>query len=217
MDQFHAGPIVSETHVNPTDVLSSMHGIIVDLHGQRFMDEQSTFVIKAKTTAMNTIENKAVCIVDSKCPVIERATAKFDRLHNPYGKADSIEELCKQMDLPVETVVRTVKAYNDAVETGKLAELKPSNSYRKPVKLDTAPYYAIPFEGGMTATFGGPLINSKAQVLNLEGKVIKGLYAAGNAAGGLFFRDYIGGSQLGGATVFGRIAAEQMTQTAKKA
>lgn len=216
MDQFHAGPIVSETHVNPADVLNTMHGIIVDLRAERFMDEQNTYVIKAKTCAMNTIENKAFCIVDSKCPVLEKTIAKFDRLHNPYGKANSIEELAKQVGLQAETLVKNVKAYNAAVESGKLADLKPSNSYRKPVKLDKPPFYAVPFEGGMTATFGGPLINSKAEVQNLEGKTIKGLYAAGNAAGGIFFRDYIGGSQLGGATVFGRIAAKQMTERAKK-
>ncbi len=68
----------------------------------------------------------------------------------------------------------------------------------------------------MTATFGGPLINSKAEVQNLERKTIPGLYAAGNAAGGLFFRDYIGGSQLGGATVFGTIAAREMVKRAKE-
>lgn len=217
MDQFHAGPIVSETHVNPADVLNSMHGILVDLRGNRYMDEQNTYVIKAKTTAMNTVENKAFCIVDSKCPVLKKVIEKFDRLHNPYGKADSLEELCKQVGLPAETVQNNVKLYNKAIDEDKLAELKPANSYRKPVKLDTPPYYAVPFEGGMTATFGGPLINKRAEVQTLEGKTIKGLYAAGNAAGGLFFRDYIGGSQLGGATVFGRIAAHQMVERAKMA
>ena len=217
MDQFHAGPIVSETHVNPADVLNTMQGILVDLRGKRYMDEQNTYVIKAKTTAMNTIENKAYCIVDSKCPVLEKTIAKFDRLHNPYGKADSIEALCKQTGLPLEAVRQSIAAYNKAVDEKTLSQLTPPNSYKKPVKLDTPPYYAVPFEGGMTATFGGPLINTKAEVQTLERKSIKGLYAAGNAAGGLFFRDYIGGSQLGGATVFGRIAAREMVARARKA
>lgn len=217
MDQFHAGPIVAATHVNPADVLNSMHGIIVDLRGNRFMDEQNTYVIKAKTCAMNTIENKAFCIVDSKCPVLGKVIPKFDRLNNPYGKADTLEELCKQVDLPAETLIKNVKAYNEAVDKKTLGQLTPANSYKKPVKLDTPPFYAVPYEGGMTATFGGPLINTKAQVQTLEGKTIPGLYAAGNAAGGLFFRDYIGGSQLGGATVFGRIAACDMVARAKKA
>ena len=76
--------------------------------------------------------------------------------------------------------------------------------------LDKAPYYAFPFQGGITATFGGPKINKFAQVVNTEDVPINGLYAVGNAAGGLFFGNYIGGTQLGGAIVFGRIAAQHM-------
>lgn len=217
MDQFHAGPIVAETHVNPADVLNSMRGIIVDLRGQRFMNEQNTYVIKAKTCAEKTIENKAFAIVDADCPVLGTTIPKFERLHNPYGKADSIEELCKKVGLPPEATRASVDAFNRAVEAHSLEKLNPPNTYRKPAKIEKAPFYAIPFEGGMTATFGGPLINTKAEVQDLDGNTIPGLYAAGNAAGGLFFRDYIGGSQLGGATVFGHIAAEQMAARAKAA
>ena len=217
MDQFHAGPIVASTHVNPADVLNTMMGIIVDLRGKRFMDEQNTYVMKAKTCAQNTIENKAYCIVDSNCPVLGNVIPKFERLHNPYGKADTIEELAKQVDLPADALKASVEAFNAAVEKKTLGELTPPNSYRKPAKIEKAPFYAVPYEGGMTATFGGPLINTKAEVQTLEGKSIPGLYAAGNAAGGLFFRDYIGGCQLGGSTVFGRIAAQSMVQRAKQA
>ena len=60
--------------------------------------------------------------------------------------------------------------------------------------------------GGMTATFGGPKINKDAEILNTEGKVIPGLYAAGNAIGGLLYNDYIGGSQLCSAIIWGRVA-----------
>ncbi len=216
MDQFHAGPIVPETHVNPADVLNTMQGIIVDLRGKRYMDEQNTYVIKAKTTAEKTIENRAFAIVDSDCRVIDKVIPKFDRLNSPYGKADTIEELAKQVEIPAEELVKSVDAFNKAVDAGQLDKLVPANTYRKPQKIEKAPFYAVPFAGGMTATFGGPLINSKAEVQNLEGKTIPGLYAAGNAAGGLFFRDYIGGSQLGGATVFGTIAAREIVKRAKE-
>lgn len=217
MDQFHAGPIVSKTHVNPADVLNTMQGLIVNSDGKRFMDEQNTYVIKAKTTAERTVDNKAFAIVDSKCRVIDKTIPKYDRLNNPYGKANSIEELAKEVGIPAETLKESVRVFNEAVDKKALSSLTPPNSYKKPEKVDTAPYYAIPFEGGMTATFGGPLINSRAEVQNLEGRSIPGLYAAGNAAGGLFFRDYIGGSQLGGATVFGTIAAREMVKRAKEA
>ncbi len=62
----------------------------------------------------------------------------------------------------------------------------------------------------MTATFGGPRINTKGQVLDTEGKVIKGLFAVGNAAGGLFYDNYVGGAQLTSAAVIGRKIADYM-------
>ena len=62
----------------------------------------------------------------------------------------------------------------------------------------------------MTATFGGPLINAKAEIQNLDGESIPGLYAAGNSAGGIFFHNYAGGAQLGAALVYGRIAGAEL-------
>ena len=217
MDQFHAGPIIASTHVNPNRILNSGRGVIVDLRGHRFVDEAETYVIKSKACAEKTLENKAWCIVDSTCPALKTMLPRFDRLNSPYTKGETLEDLCKATGLPVAAVKATVQAFNEGVEKGTLLQMTPSCSYKKPVKLHQTPFYAIPYEGGMTATFGGPLIDAKARVLNLERKPIEGLYAAGNAAGGLFFRNYHGGSQLGAATVFGSIAGLEMAQRAKAA
>lgn len=216
MDQFHCGPIIGVTHVNPADVLNSGYGVQVNTQGVRFMDENNTYVVKARTTALMTPDNTAWVIVDSECPVLEKVIAKFDRLHSPYGKADTIEALCRQVGLPEGKVVRAVKEYNDALAAGRLEEMTPPNTYRKPHPVARAPFYAVPFQGGMTATFGGPLINTRAEVQSLDGGSIPGLYAAGNAAGGIFCFNYAGGAQLGAATVFGRIAAREMAERAKR-
>ena len=68
----------------------------------------------------------------------------------------------------------------------------------------------------MTATFGGPKINAKGQVLNAEQQPVPGLYAAGNAIGGLFYWNYIVGSQLTAAVIFGRHAAQDAAARAKQ-
>lgn len=216
MDQFHSGPILGKTHVNPADVLNSGYGVQVNTQGQRYMDENNTYVIKARTTAQQTLDNYAWVIVDSECSVLDKVIPKFDRLNNPYGKADTIEALCKQVNLPVERVTAVVKAYNDALKAGKLGEMNPPCTYKKPHPIAKAPFYAIPFQGGMTATFGGPLINRKAEIQNLDGESIPGLYAAGNSAGGIFFHNYAGGAQLGAALVYGRIAGAELAARAKK-
>ncbi len=216
MDQFHTGPIVSATHVNPNQALNAYHGIIVDVHGKRFTDESNTYVIKSLDCAKKTLENKAWVIVDSKCPTVSKVTKTFQRLNTPYCQAASIEELAKQMNIPAKVLTEAVDSYNNHLKEGTLAQMNPPCTYQKPYSLDKGPFYAFPFEGGMTATFGGPLINTKAEVQNLEGRSIRGLYAAGNAAGGLFFRNYIGGAQFGGATVFGRIAGREMAHRAQE-
>lgn len=71
------------------------------------------------------------------------------------------------------------------------------------------------FTGGMTATFGGPKINPKAQIINTEGQPIPGLYGAGNAVGGIFYDNYLDGSQLTAAVIWGRIAAREALARAK--
>lgn len=217
LDQFHAGPIIAATHVNPNRILNARRGVIVDLRGQRFVDESETYVIKSKMCAEKTIENRAWCIVDSTCPALKQELPRYDRLNSPYVKADTVEELCEKSGLPLAAVKDTLAKFNESVEQKKLGLMVPPCSYssEEAVKIAEPPFYAVPYEGGMTATFGGPLIDVKARVMNLEGKPIAGLYAAGNAAGGLFFRNYNGGSQLGAATVFGAIAGEEMAARAR--
>ena len=103
--------------------------------------------------------------------------------------------------------VETVREFNAAVKAGKAKELDPPYEYDEPHALETGPFYMIPAAGGMASTFGGPKINKDAQVVNFERRPIPGLYAAGAAAGGVWVYDDIGGNQLGGGMVFGRVAA----------
>ncbi len=59
-----------------------------------------------------------------------------------------------------------------------------------------------------------------AQAQEADGKVIPGLYAAGECAGGLYYEDYIGGVSLANCLVMGRIAGQQAAEIlggAKKA
>jgi fumarate reductase flavoprotein subunit len=216
LDQFHCGPIVSATHVNPEAALNSGYGIIVDLRGKRIIDEANTYVAKARALPNLTPENKAYQLVDSNWPAVKKMADKYTDMNSPFFQDDTVEGLAKKAGLPVEAVVAAVNGYNDALKNNKLKDLNPPCTYEDPHPMDKGPFYAFPFEAGMTTTFGGPKINTNAQVVTLEDNPIKGLYAAGNAAGGLLFGDYIGGSQLGGATVFGRIAARHIAQACKK-
>lgn len=56
--------------------------------------------------------------------------------------------------------------------------------------------------------WGGAKINTKAQVLDRDGNVIPGLYAAGEVTGGIHGSNRIGGNAIADIFTFGRIAGE---------
>lgn len=70
--------------------------------------------------------------------------------------------------------------------------------------ISEAPYYALQLESSTLGTKGGPRTNRDGAVLNVDGQVIEGLYAAGNVMAGPTGMVYGGaGGTLGPAIVFG--------------
>jgi tricarballylate dehydrogenase len=64
---------------------------------------------------------------------------------------------------------------------------------------------AYPIISAAIITLGGIKTNPKAQVLNADGEVIPGLYAAG-ALVGIYYRQYVAATSVLRGATFGRIA-----------
>ena len=75
--------------------------------------------------------------------------------------------------------------------------------------LDTAPFYAVKVTAGIHHTMGGLKIDSRTHVLNTEGQIIPGLFAAGEVTGGVHGGNRLGGNAVADFVVFGRIAGEE--------
>ncbi len=105
-----------------------------------------------------------------------------------------------------------------SVVVGPLARIirpvlkSPRSSVLGPV--DTAPYYALKVEASALGTVGGPRTDARGRALDTDGKVIPGLYAAGNA-GGAPTKGFYGGAggtiSLG--LVFGYLAGQEAART----
>ena len=74
--------------------------------------------------------------------------------------------------------------------------------------ISTPPFYGAVYLPGTCGTSGGMSINENAQVLNVDGEAIEGLYACGNCTAALSGGTYLGGGgTLGPGSVMAYIAA----------
>ena len=124
-------------------------------------------------------------------------------------KADTLEELAEKMNVPADTLIAAVTEFNRHAEGGDLAGTPDEfgrTLYKTPI--DTAPFYAAARVPTVHHTMGGVRINVNAQVLDENGNVIPGLYAAGEVTGGIHGSNRLGGNALTDTVVFGRIAGE---------
>jgi len=199
-------------------------GIVVNRDGDRFYDEGEDFWPKRYAIWGRLIAQQpdqiAYSIIDS------RAVGRFMPSVFPPFKAPSIEGLASQLNLPVERVVATVRAFNRAVRPGtfdhavlddcRTQGLSPQKTHWARA-IDAPPYYAYPLRPGITFTYLGVKVNERANVLMKNGSLARNIFAAGEImAGNILGEGYLAGFGMTIGTVFGRIAGEEAATHARR-
>ncbi|KAJ3326429.1 hypothetical protein HDU93_002451 [Gonapodya sp. JEL0774] len=115
-------------------------------------------------------------------------------------------ELAKEMGISLAKLKSTFDAYNKVAETKKDPFGK-KFFHNVPFKTDDEFWVAI-VTPVLHFTMGGLNINDKSEVLDTAGKIIPGLFASGEVAGGVHGANRLGGSSLLGCVVYGRVAGE---------
>ncbi len=121
-----------------------------------------------------------------------------------FFSADTIEELARKIvneyqwrPMPPAALRATVERYNSFVDAGVDADFnKPKPLY----KIAKPPFYAAWHTPAIHDSYTGIRINTKAEVIDLRGQPIPGLYACGDSAGGF------GQHGICRASTFGRLA-----------
>lgn len=202
-------------------------GIMVNVEGDRFLDEGADFwaytyaanghkiLAQPAQTAWQLFDGKSVPLLRQEYN--GREVTKFT--------ADSLEELVEKIpDINVDRTLRTVAAYNAAVDEDVPFDLARKDGKRTnglaidksnwATKLDTPPYHAYGVTCGISFTYGGLKVNTEAEVLGEAERPIANLYAAGELVGGLYFFNLPGGVGLTSGTVFGRTAGRNAARAA---
>ena len=119
----------------------------------------------------------------------------------------SMEECSKELDINLDALKETINIYNSYVENGKDSEF---NRRGNLIKIEKGPFYIQTVAPAVHHTMGGIKINSENEVLDIEGNIIKGLYAAGEIVGGIHGTNRLGGNAITDILVFGKRAGEKI-------
>src|SRR5579863_5307703 len=166
------------------------YGIIVNQRGERFLDEGEDLsgLIYAKLGAIVMAQPGRIAwqIYDSK--TIPLLPAEYHAKESTRVTAATLTELVKQLDgINQERFLATVAEYNrsirkdvpfnKAVKDGRGTTGLAVEKSNWATTIEDPPFEAYGVTTGVTFTFGGVRVDLNARVLDVDGKMIPGLYA----------------------------------------
>ena len=205
IEQIQLHPTVEQgTSMLITESVRGDGAILVNQEGKRFINELLTRDVVSAGELEQT-GSYAYIIFDQRLRDGLKAIEKYVSTGITV-QADTIEGLAEQLDIDPATLAETLATWNQYVADKKDPEFGRDTGMDN--DLSQAPYYAIKVAPGIHHTMGGVRIDTKAQVIDTNGKPIPGLFAAGEVTGGVHGGNRIGGNAVADIVVFGRVASD---------
>ena len=193
-----------------TEAVRGEGAILVNREGKRFVSELETRDVVSKAELEQTGKS-AFLVFDQE--VREKLGAINGYVRKGFTvEGATVEELAGKIGVDPKGLVETMAKYNGYVKAG---EDKDFGKTALPRELVKALFYAIEVSPAVHHTMGGVRINTNAEVLTADGKVIPGLFAAGEITGGVHGANRIGGNAVTDITVYGKTAGENAADFAK--
>lgn len=212
------GFILNPKHAQDMTTVYYQGAIIVNKEGKRFTREDDSYK-NIGEAALAQKDAASFLVMDER---IRKAAVQKDprnpRILGQKGKTDfgftgnTIEEAATRAGIPPATLRKTIDEYNANAPKGTdpLGRKSLTSGFGKPLPLQEGPFVIIPATACILSTYCGLRVNDKLNVLNVYGKPIKGLYAAGEVCGGFHGSSSMSGTGFSKAFALGRIAAENM-------
>jgi fumarate reductase flavoprotein subunit len=187
--------------------LSAQYYVFVNKEGKRFVKEDGTRYEMSMAELEQTDGQMWLIVDSSRIAGDDTRTAQIESLiaDGHTVSADSLEELAEKINVDADTLKETIETYNAGM---KAAEDEFGKAASDDAVIVQAPFYASLRTPTVHHTMGGVRINSDAQVLDKDGNVIPGFYAAGEVTGAIHGNNRLGGNAYSDIMSFGRIAGE---------
>lgn len=225
---FHAEPVDPRSGDPEAAIMAFTYGILVNERGERFVDEargpidawyeRTTRDIQAQPRGM------AWMVLDAAGMAVPNIKTAIRTEEAPVT-ADTIAALAERLGVDPGALGATVAAYNEACPEGEWDPTRPDglategvtpakSNWAKPIA--TGPFRAWPIMAANVFTFGGLKTDASARVVDRDGRVITGLYAAGEMTG-LYYSNYTGSTSVLRGATFGKIAGARAASRASGA
>ncbi len=215
MDLIQVHPTVQQDNPHVYLIGEAVRGegaILVNAQGQRFVNELNTRkIVSNAITALP--EHSAYLIFDQGIRDRAKAIEFYDKT-GLVEHGDTVEDLAKTLNMDPATLKATVDTWNTAVKNHDDQAFNRTTGMDR--GIEKPGFFAIHIAPAIHYTMGGLHINSKTEVLDGNGDVIEGLYAAGEVAGGLHGNNRVGGNSIAETIIFGRQAGMQVALWANR-
>ncbi len=191
-----------------TEAVRGNGAILINRDGKRFVNEITTRD-KAAAAILAQKGESAFLVFDD---TIRKSLKKIES-YISLGfvlQSETLSGLAEKAGIGGD-LAAAITQYNDAQKAGKDGAFQRQDL---PRPISTPPFYAIEVTPAVHHTMGGIMIDSATRVLDSEGEIINGLYAAGEATGGVHGANRLGGNAISDIVTFGRIAGKEAAKRA---
>lgn len=136
--------------------------------------------------------------------------------HEPiFIRGTTVKEAAGALNMDAAVLKATIDTYNSYVASGTDSAFgRPANFMK--TKIEDGPYYLVEQKPRFATTMGGLVLNDSLQVIDTDGKIIPGLYAAGEVGGGVMGDDSPSGANNAWAITSGKLAGENAAKNASE-
>lgn len=221
---FHAEPVDPRSGDPEAAIMAFTYGILVNERGERFVDEARGPIDAwyERTTRDIQAQPRGIAwmVLDAAGMAVPNIKTAIRTEEAPVT-ADTIGALAEKLGIDAATLETTVATYNEACPDGEWDPSRPDglattgvtppkSNWAKPIAA--GPFRAWPIMAANVFTFGGLKTDASARVIDRDGRIIEGLYAAGEMTG-LYYTNYTGSTSVLRGATFGRIAGAHAAGT----